>query len=114
MENKDLIIKLLEIFGVKEFVICNENGFCPKSISENSRTTHFIVQMENPSEYKLNLESKGFEEKIIQNLEDMQCFEKTFETEKIRIWIYHQNKDPNYCTDFVQHFIYSKYSQTII
>lgn len=114
MENKDSIIKLLEIFGVKEFVICNENGFCPKSISEKSRTTHFVIQMENPSECKVNLETKGFEEKIIQNLEYMQCFEKIFEAEKVRIWIYPQNKDPNYCTDFVQHFIYRKYSQTII
>ncbi len=116
MENKNytFISTLLELFGVRNFEIYNENRFCPKSISETHRTTHIVVQMDNPEEHEILLKNNFFKEKVIQNHTDMKCFEKTFETEKMLIWIYPQNKHPDLCNDFVQHYIYKKYSQTII
>lgn len=114
MEENYFIKELLELFGVKKVATCNEDRFDPKSISEKNRTKHFIVQVAEPLAHEVQLRMQGYAEKHIKHLEGMKCFKKQFETTNVCIWMHSQKNNQEDFINFVEHYIYQKYSQTVI
>ncbi len=102
----------LESLGVENFHIFTEDRFCPRSISETKRTIHFIIL--GNQDHEVSITKEGYDEKFVGSLKNTVCLEKEFEAEKVRIWIYFENNGYEYLTDFVENYIYLKYSQTLI
>lgn len=106
------IIRFLKSIGVHEIKTVTENQFHPHTISEKTRTTHFVI-LGNDSHIEL-LEKEGYEEMRVANLLNACCYEKEYAVNKMRIWLC-DNKETYECLlNFVEHYIYTKYSLTSI